>query len=50
MALPFALGLIAAAVALLGRHTAALWAWFAFAVVMVIGFCLHLTSSIDIAL
>lgn len=50
MALPFALGLVAAAVALLGRHAAALWAWFVFAAVTVIWFGLHLTSRIDIAL
>lgn len=50
MALPFALGLIAAAIALLGRHTAALWAWLVFAVAIVTFFGLHLTSHIDIAL
>ncbi|MCX7355307.1 MAG: DUF5993 family protein [Alphaproteobacteria bacterium] len=50
MALPFALGLIATAIALLGRHTAALWAWFVFALVMMIFFGLHLTSHINIAL
>jgi len=50
MALPFALGLVAAVVTLVGRHTAALWAWFVFATVMVIWFGSHLTSHINIAL
>ncbi|MHB1220200.1 MAG: DUF5993 family protein [Alphaproteobacteria bacterium] len=50
MALPFALGLVAAVVAMRGRHAVALWAWLVFAIVMVVWFCLHLTSHIDIAL
>lgn len=50
MALPFALGLVAATLALTGRHAAALWAWLVFAVVMVIWFGFHLTSHINIAL
>lgn len=50
MALPFALGLIAAVVAVMGRHAAALWAWFVFAAVTVIWFGSHLTSHINIAL
>ena len=50
MALPFALGLVAAAVAMRGRHAVALWTWFVFAAVMVVWFCLHLSSHINIAL
>ncbi len=50
MALPFALGLVAAVVALTGRQSVALWAWFVFAAVTVIWFGSHLTSHINIAL
>lgn len=50
MAVPFALSLIAAALAMVGRRDAALWGWLVLAAVTAIWFASHLTSHIDIAL